>query len=243
MDPGRRACARRRFAIRSRYPAKAPGSTADTKPVSTPHPLVAGPVVMLDGETLFVPKELAVSLDHLVGFLESTAMDRGRILASVLVDGLPLEVLLANNATMGFQRVAAVTMSPADLGAQVVLSARDSVERLVREVDERIVMVLINDWPVVGRLWLDLTPGLRTPMLGLGFLKELWGLSLDELRVGEATFLDHWERLQGIIDDAERLLRGREDVIAFSQLLELRLKPWLERTLTFLDRLDDAKLS
>jgi hypothetical protein len=205
--------------------------------------LVAGPVVMLDGETLVVPKESVGSLDSLVRFLETTATERGRILASVLVDGLPLDVLLASNATTGFQRVAAATMSPADLGTEVVLSARQSVEKLVKDVDEMIVTVLINDWPVVRRLWLDLTPGLRTPMLGLGFLKELWGLPLEELRVGEATFLDHWERLQGIIEDAERVLRGREDVVAFSQLLELRLKPWLERTLTYLDRLDDAKLS
>ncbi len=198
---------------------------------------------MLDGETLVVPKESVGSLDSLVRFLETTATERGRILASVLVDGLPLDVLLASNATTGFQRVAAATMSPADLGTEVVLSARQSVEKLVKDVDEMIVTVLINDWPVVRRLWLDLTPGLRTPMLGLGFLKELWGLPLEELRVGEATFLDHWERLQGIIEDAERVLRGREDVVAFSQLLELRLKPWLERTLTYLDRLDDAKLS
>lgn len=198
---------------------------------------------MLDGEMLVVPKESVGSLDSLVRFLETTATERGRILASVLVDGLPLDVLLASNATTGFQRVAAATMSPADLGTEVVLSARQSVEKLVKDVDEMIVTVLINDWPVVRRLWLDLTPGLRTPMLGLGFLKELWGLPLEELRVGEATFLDHWERLQGIIEDAERVLRGREDVVAFSQLLELRLKPWLERTLTYLDRLDDAKLS
>jgi hypothetical protein len=198
---------------------------------------------MLDGETLVVPKESIGSLDSLVRFLETTATERGRILASVLVDGLPLDVLLANNATTGFQRVAAATMSPADLGTEVVLNARQAMEKLGRDVDLAVVTVLINDWPVVRRLWLNLTPGLRTPMLGLGFLKELWGLPLEELRVGEDTFLDHWERLQGIIEDAERLLRGREDVVAFSQLLELRLKPWLERTLTYLDRLDDAKLS
>jgi hypothetical protein len=198
---------------------------------------------MLDGETLVVPKESIGSLDSLVRFLETTATERGRILASVLVDGLPLDVLLANNATTGFQRVAAATMSPADLGTEVVLNARQAMEKLGHDVDLAVVTVLINDWPVVRRLWLNLTPGLRTPMLGLGFLKELWGLPLEELRVGEATFLDHWERLQGIIEDAERLLRGREDVVAFSQLLELRLKPWLERTLTYLDRLDDAKLS
>jgi hypothetical protein len=205
--------------------------------------MVARPVVMLDGEMLDVPKEAIGSLDSVVRFLESAAMDRGRILSSVLVDGLPLDVLLANNATTTFQRVAAATMSPVDLGTEVVLSARQSVERLAREVESMVLTVLINDWPVVRRLWLDLTPGLRTPMLGLGFLKELWGLPLEELRVGEATFLDHWERLQGITDDAERLLRGGEDVVGFSQLLELRLKPWLERTLTFLDRLDDAERS
>lgn len=203
--------------------------------------MVAGPVVMMDGQTLTVPKDAIGSLHAVVGFLEATALERGRVLASVLVDGLPLDVLLANNSTTAFQRVAAATMSPVELGNEVVQNAREAVQRLVLQVDEMVVTVLINEWPAVRRCWLDLTPGLRTPMLGLGFLKELWGLPLDQLKVGEATFPDHWERLQGIIEDAERLLRGREDVIAFSQLLELRLKPWLERTLTYLDRLDDSK--
>lgn len=198
---------------------------------------------MLDGRALSVPASAAVSLPGLLTFLETTAVAQGRVLASVLVDGLPLDVILANNATMGFQRVAAATMSPRQLGLQVMRDARDGLRSLVRKVDKAAMLVLINDWPVARRLWLDVTPGLRTPMLGLGFLKELWGLPLDQLKVGEATFQDHWERLQGIIEDAERLLRGREDVIGLSQLLELRLKPWLERTLTYLDRLDDTTSS
>jgi hypothetical protein len=96
------------------------GNDPITSAVSKSQPYVTAPVIMLDGQPLPIPHGIKDSVTSLLSFLETEAMQRGRILASVLVDGMPVDVLLANNATMGFQRVAAATMSPLELGRMVV---------------------------------------------------------------------------------------------------------------------------
>lgn len=193
------------------------------------------PVVTMDGAPVGIQNAATLPLDAVLGTLETIAFKLGRVISRVSVDGEPVDHFLHHPERTGFQRLDVETVTTGDLGDQVILSARRQIRALAHEVNEAAVLVLINDWTVARSLWLNLLPAFKTPMLGLGFLKDLWGVSVDEITSGPGSFREHWEVLDGILSDAERLLRGQEDVIAFSQLLELRLGPWLERNLVFLD--------
>jgi hypothetical protein len=189
----------------------------------------------MDGAPVGIQNASTLPLDAVLSHLETIALKLGRVIARVSVDGQAVDHFLHHPERTGFQRLDVETVTTGDLGDQVIASARRQIRVLSREVNEAAVLVLINEWSVARSLWLNLLPAFKTPMLGLGFLKDLWGVSVDEITSGPGSFREHWEVLDGILSDAERMLRGQEDIIGFSQLLELRLGPWLERNLVFLD--------
>ena len=195
------------------------------------------PVVTMDGAPVGIQNAATLPLDAVLGHLGTIALKLGRVISRVSVDGEEVDNLLRPPELSGFQRLEVETVTTGALGDEVISSARRQIKSLIARVDEASLLVLINEWPVARSLWLNLVPAFKTPMLGLGFLKDLWGVSIDEITSGPGSFRDHWEVLNGILSDAERSLRGQEDTIGFSQLLELRLGPWLERNLDFLDRI------
>ncbi len=195
------------------------------------------PVVTMDGEPVGIEDAATLPLDTVLGRLGSIALMLGRVISRVSVDGEAVDQFFHHPQRVGFRRLEVLTVTTGNLGEQLIESARRQIRSISAEIDRTSVLVLINEWPVARTLWLNLLPSFRTPMLGLGFLKDLWGISVDEVTSGPGSFREHWEILQGILADAERILAGQEDVIAFSQLLELRLGPWLERNLVFLDRI------
>ncbi len=195
------------------------------------------PVVTMDGAPVGIQNAATLPLDAVLGHLGTIALKLGRVISRVSVDGEEIDNIFRPPELSGFQRLEVETVTTGALGDEVVSSARRQIKSLIARVDEASLLVLINEWPVARSLWLNLVPAFKTPMLGLGFLKDLWGVSIDEITSGPGSFRDHWEVLNGILSDAERSLRGQEDTIGFSQLLELRLGPWLERNLDFLDRI------
>ncbi len=199
------------------------------------------PVVTMDGAPVGIQNAATLPLDAVIGHLSTLALKLGRVIARVSVDGEPVDHFLHQPDRTGFLRLEVETVTTGALGDQVIAGARRQIRILIAEVNEAAVLVLINDWPIARSIWLNLLPAFKTPMLGLGFLKDLWGVSIDEITSGPGSFREHWEMLDGILADGERMLRGDEDTIALSQLLELRLGPWLGRNLDFLDRLHEHR--
>ncbi len=203
--------------------------------MNTPRQFAVIPVVTLDGAPVGIQNASTLPLGAVLCQLGTVALKLGRVISRVVVDGEEVVNLLRLPDVSGFQRLEVETVTTGALGGEVLASARRQILSLIAEVDAASMLVLINDWPVARSLWLNLAPAFRTPMLGLGFLKDLWGVSIDEITSGQGSFREHWELLGGIVSDGERILGGEEDIIGFSQLLELRLGPWLGRNLDFLE--------
>ncbi len=203
----------------------------------------SGLQVILDGKRLTVPPQAASSFRELFSYLEQMAIQGQRVLSSVCVDGIEVRSPGLKAAWEPFQQVEANTISFQDLGHHVVSVAREQVGNLLSRVEAVHMVVLINDWPVAQRLWWELVPDFKTPMLELSFLQELWGDRLRDFRVGTQSLAEHWDQIGQIQAELELTLQRRNDLVEFSDLLERRLLPWLRDLHCALGKLNEETLA
>jgi hypothetical protein len=100
-------------------------------------------------------------------------------------------------------------------------------------------LVLINDWPVVERIWWELAPDFKQPILGLGFIRDLGLGGMDAKGDLGKRLPAHWRELGAIQRVIEERLEER-DPIGLSSALEYRLGPWLTQLAYYLARIDES---
>lgn len=125
-----------------------------------------------------------------------------------------------------------------ELGRQVLGAARAQVRTLRARVQEVQTTVLINDWKKAEELWAALLADCKTPLFGLGFLEELWGIRPGQPEL-EWSLTRNWHQFIIIEAEIEIHLARRQSLLELSNVLERRLGDWLRRFGEILERIDE----
>lgn len=198
----------------------------------------APPTVTLDGQPIeFHPTEIP-TLKDIRAHLERLAAAQERVLFAFFVDGFAASTADVEDFTDNFATVQASSIGAGELSRQMIRVARAQTQALQVRVEAAQWLVLINEWPVVERIWWDLAPDFKAPILGLGFIRDLG--------VGETTgdlgkrLPSHWRELNTIQKLIEDRLANR-DPVGLSSALEYRLGPWLAQLAYYLARIDETQ--
>jgi hypothetical protein len=193
--------------------------------------------ITLDGKPLALPGEKPVSLASVRACLESAALQNRRILMELHVDGAPVNLSDPLDGITVFTKVSAISIHFSDLGEHLLWLAAAQTDRLRSRVEWLSLTVMINEWAAVQRLWWELLPDLKTPMITLNYLPEL--LEKKAGKNGLAAlepFIHSIQDLREILVNLDDAL-NRRDLFAFSEGLEKKLGSWLGRFSTFLENL------
>ncbi len=129
------------------------------------------------------------------------------------------------------------------LGRQALCAAKSHVRALHARSQEIQSLLLINDWPVAERLWLELMLGCKTPLCILSFLEELWGIHPGGLESGGQALARHWHQFILIQAEVEILLSRRQSLVELSDTLEAHLGSWLKQFGEILEKLDEESIA
>ncbi len=184
--------------------------------------------VTLDGQTLALSPQLRVSLPAIRAHLEALVLCQRRILHELVVDGVTLNLHRPAWAFESFQHVAATTISFEALMSQLLHLAREQVAQLRSRSEAAVLLVLINEWPAAQRIWWNLLPDLKEPLVTLSFLPELGHHPVPLGSVPTETCARQAEELGRIQQEVEGHCAQR-DALALSDTLEQRLLPWLDQ--------------
>ena len=198
----------------------------------------APPAVSLDGHAVELPATGLHSLKEVRAHLERLAAAQERILFAFFVDGFAASTADVEDFTDNYATVQASSIGAGELSHQMIRVARAQTQALQVRVEAAQWLVLINDWPVVERIWWDLAPDFKAPILGLGFIRDL-GVGETTGDLGKRLPL-HWRELGTIQKLIEERLAQR-DPIGLSSALEYRLGPWLAQLSFYLARIDETQ--
>ncbi len=191
----------------------------------------------MDGKPLKLPDHIKGSLMAIRAYLESLALQKGRVVSFFTVDGLIINLCDEPIETKGLTRVNADTIGFDELTQQLISAACERLKYLHVTVESAITHVLINDWPEVQKLWESWRPDFKSPILVVNFLRELCGVRLDELSCCNATLAQHLTFFNSIIDEVEAVVVAK-NTLEFSNFLEERYAPWLQQLSIFLGQLE-----
>lgn len=184
--------------------------------------------VTLDGEILALSPQLRVSLPAIRAHLEALVLCQRRILHEFVVDGVTLNLHRPAWSFESFRHVAATTISFEALMLQLLHLAREQVAQLRARSEAAVLLVLINDWPTVQRIWWNLLPDLKEPLVTLSFIPELGRHPVSPCSVPTETCARQAEELGHIQQEVEGHCAQR-NALALSDTLEQRLLPWLDQ--------------
>ncbi len=182
--------------------------------------------ITLDGSFVTPPLEYQ-SLSAIRCYLEMLALERQRILCSLTVDDVPLNLTLPMVNESGFCRVEAETIPLEARSLFLLKTALQQADRARECVETAIPLVLINNVRVARELWWNLARQLKEPVLTLSLLPDNacgsthGGASLTQLRKWQL------EQIAVIIKEVDTVCHT-EDTIPLSNALEARVLPWLQ---------------
>lgn len=205
--------------------------------------------IELDGQQVDLPLQVASSLISIRAYLEFLALQQRRVLSGFIVDGIELRQLPEDAQTSRFRHVRADTITFEQLSRRLIETACRQLHQLANQIESRTLRLLISDWRQIHRQWQEWLPQFRTPLISLGFLRELWGEAVDDIHIGDHTLAAHLDQLNPLLCEAEALLLAAEDhwtdedAIQLSDLLEERLVPWLKVLELYLLKLTSLPLA
>jgi hypothetical protein len=129
------------------------------------------------------------------------------------------------------------------LGRQALRAAKSQVRALHARSQEILSLLVINDWPVAERLWLELMLDCKTPLCILSFLEELWGIHSGGLESNGRTLARHWHQFILIQAEVEILLSRRQSLVELSDALEAQLGAWIKQFGEILEKLDEESIA
>jgi hypothetical protein len=205
--------------------------------------------VELDGASVVLPEQMDSSLVAIRAYLEFLALQKRRVLSGFLVDGIDVRQVRAKDETNhGFQTVQADTITFEQLSFRLVDTACRQLHKLSEEMGDAVLRVLITDRDPIHRQWRSWVPQFRNPLVSLGFLRELWGGQVDDVKIGGLTLMDHLDDLNPLLCEVDVIFLATEhewvdeDAMAISALLEDQLVPWLKMLEVYLLKLNTLPL-
>lgn len=209
---------------RGRTPADKVRMSGPANTPSTPKQVC----VTLDSQPVVLPLQLAGSLPAIRAHLEALALSQQRILHVLVVDGVSLNLQKPAWPLQTFHQIAAASISFPKLRFQLVRLAREQVGQLRARAEAAVLPVLINDWHAVHRIWWNLLPDLKEPLVTLSFLPEPGYPAAPLFSTPTAECARQAEELGHIQQEVAAGFASR-DAVAISDTLEQRLLPWLDR--------------
>jgi hypothetical protein len=181
--------------------------------------------IMLDGLPVSLPSGRR-SLNAIHCYLETLALERQRVLCSLSVDGLPVNLSLPLIYQKAFSRIEAETIALKETSILILKRALQQAEHIRECVETAITLVLINDVHVGRELWWNLARQLKEPVLTLSLLPDsVCGQANDRASL---TQLRKWqlEQVAAIIKAVDKTCCSK-DAMPLSDALENRVLPWL----------------
>jgi hypothetical protein len=213
-----------------------------------PHPARPRLRVELDGRPVILPGEMESSLVSIRAYLEFLALQQRRVLSGFLVDGIEVNQIKADAPDSGYQHVCGDTITFEELSHRLIETASRQLQRLSSQMQEAALRIVISEREQIETQWREWQPQLRSPLVSLGFLRELWGPAVDAIMVGGHSLAEHLEELNPLVCqiDAIFLAAGHEwldeDAIALSTTVEECLVPWLKILEVYLLKLHQQPL-
>ena len=204
--------------------------------------------VELDGQSVELPRQMENSLVAIRAYLEFLALQQRRVLSGFLVDGMEVQQISGEAPTNGYRLIRADSISFEQLSRRLIGTACRQVRFLASQLEEATLRVLISDHgPILAR-WQEWLPQFRSPLVSLGFLRELWGDRVDDLHLGGISLVSHLDLLNPALSRVDSVLLDSQydwqpdDAIALSAILEDDLVPWLKVLEVYLLKLDQQPL-
>lgn len=189
--------------------------------------------VTLDGATVKVPAGRC-SLNSVRCLLETLALEKQCVLASLSVDGQPADLALSPPGTADFFRVAAESIPVGELPLLLLTTAQQQVDRVREAIEKALTLVLINNRSTARELWWSIARQLKDPILTLSLMPEqvcklCSSVSFERLRKWQL------EQVAAIVREVDAVCESGDN-ITISDVLERRVLPWVQK-LTDLVRL------
>lgn len=190
--------------------------------------------VELDGDSVLLPQEMENSLIAIRAYLEFLALQKRRVLSGFIVDGVEVQQVTSHLSESSFRIIQADTITFEQLSQRLVNTASRQLNQLAAELEDYVLRVLINDRDRLLQQWRKWAPLFRSPLVNLGFMRELWGDTVDGITLGNITLLEHLDELNGMLCEVDAVFLATEhdwtdeDAMVLSTLFEERLVPWLK---------------
>lgn len=189
-------------------------------------PAVPPVQITLDGQAVALPTKHGRSLQAIRSHLETIALKKHRVLFSLMVNGVPVNLGDSMSPFKTFQKVVARTIPFSQLSFQLVSVAADQVNALHERVQNLALQIMINDWRKAEELWWDLMPHLKDPLLTLSFVPaSITTLPYGE-EISEKALRKFTQDLVVILEVIEAIV-ARHELLELSNALEQRVLPWL----------------
>ena len=204
--------------------------------------------VELDGQSVELPRQMENSLVAIRAYLEFLALQQRRVLSGFLVDGMEVQQISGEAPTNGYRLIRADSISFEQLSRRLIGTACRQVRFLASQLEEATLRVLISDHGQILARWQEWLPQFRSPLVSLGFLRELWGDRVDDLHLGGISLVSHLDLLNPALSRVDSVLLDSQydwqpdDAIALSAILEDDLVPWLKVLEVYLLKLDQQPL-
>jgi hypothetical protein len=198
--------------MKSRAPRAKVISMAEKPKVETP---AVATRLLLDGQALEIPAHLQEPLLAIRVHLQLLALRSKRSLSAFSIEAASEK--LTPDTGSGRQDLP---------NARFARDARRHIERFIARTEDLVLLVLVNDWTVSDRMWVEIQPDLRGVLVALNLWQELRAESPTIPAAEGLPLLAHlagWQALWVELNDA----RTRKEAVAFSNALEQRLIPWL----------------
>jgi hypothetical protein len=189
-------------------------------------PAVPKVLITLDGQPVVLSSKQGRSLHAIRCHLERVALKRQRVLFSLTINGTPVSLGESLSPFKTFHKIAARTIGFDQLGFQLVAVAAEQVNALHERVERLALQVMINDWSKAEKLWWDLMPELKDPLLTLSFVPPSAELLPHGQEIGAKALKRFTNDLVKIFEDIDEILT-RKELLELSDALENRLLPWL----------------
>jgi hypothetical protein len=200
--------------------------------------------VELDGQTIVLPRQIESSLVAVRAYLEFLALQRRRVLSGFVVDGTEVRHMTDEPPAGDYRCVIADTITFEELSRRLIDTACRQLQQLVAGMEDSALRVVISERSQVCSQWQEWQPQFRAPLVGLGFLRELWGESVDSITVGGVALKEHLNELSPMLCQVDAIFLATEhewvdeDAIALSVVFEECLVPWLKVLEVYLLKLD-----
>jgi hypothetical protein len=193
--------------------------------------------ITLDGKQVEINRQNVFSLPAIRAQLETLALRQRRILFGLTIDGTPVKLSDSLESFGIFRMVSAVTISMNEVGRHMIWLASDQMDKLRVRVENLSLLVMINDDAMAQRLWWELLPDLKAPLMTLNHLPQfLEKTPTAEVMDSLHNFADKTQELRNLLVEIDELC-NQHDLFGFSEALEKRLARWLAEMAVHLGRL------